>query len=1124
MAFRLSEGNIERLCGADNLNRGQALVHGGMVSIQRKRSRNGSLNHYQAAVESAGRSYNVDVRLSDSGGLEAECSCLTSLADDSHYCKHIAGALLAIANEMRTLTSNTGEQPQGKVYISSDSDERTVDKLLGLFDSQHASPSGIGSGLLMDTRELLSVEFACQLIPMGNGGHRVGIEFKMGPGRQYVVQKMNLFLIALENGLDYPFAKLFTYDPKRYRFSPEDNAVLHSLLKIMHEEYQYRHTVYRSGYLPISASASDRQMLIPPFAWEQLLSSLLRARRVKVDVLPEHSRRLSQPVSYEGCAVAEPQVKPPLRFMLDRSPEDDGYELTAYGLQKLVVLDAYGMVFSEGRFYRMDKESLAQLLKLKSIVLSASRDAIYAERIQISPGQIESFMERVVPGLMKLGRVQVSESISNRVMYKPLKARMYLDRLRGKLLAGLEFHYGDIVINPLDPTDKPRGADRILMRETEKERAILALMENEQFGKTDGGYIMEGDDAEFHFLHHIVPLLESHLDIYATSAVKLRIASDQPPPKLHIAWEERTDWLHFRFQMDGITEKEIKAVVKAVQEKRQYYKLASGALLPLQTEAFEALLRVMNGVGLHQPLLFNDRFSVPVGRAFSLMDAPLDHPSIKLNRPLRELLDNMKHPDQLDFPVPERMEPVLRDYQRYGYQWMKTLAYYRFGGILADEMGLGKTVQSIAYLLSTAESIRESGRPALIVAPASLMYNWRNELERFAPELRVVVADGSKQERSAAIVETAPAGFELQDGTGAAPDIIITSYPLLRRDRQQYAGRQFHTLILDEAQYFKNDTTQTAGAVRELQAEYRFALTGTPIENRLDELWSIFRVVFPELFPGKKEFGELTREAVAKRSRPFLLRRLKSDVLKELPEKIETIHSSELLTEQKRLYAAYLAKLRQDSLKHLDSDDFGRARIRILAGITRLRQLCCHPALFVEGYEGSSAKFEQLLELIEECRSSGKRALIFSQFTEMLDIIKRELGYRGVSFFYLDGSTPAEERVELCSRFNAGERELFLLSLKAGGTGLNLTGADTVILYDLWWNPAVEQQAADRAHRIGQKNVVQIIRLVAEGTVEDKMYELQQRKKSLIDDVLDSGGEALSALTEQDLREILSLQ
>jgi SNF2 family DNA or RNA helicase len=352
---------------------------------------------------------------------------------------------------------------------------------------------------------------------------------------------------------------------------------------------------------------------------------------------------------------------------------------------------------------------------------------------------------------------------------------------------------------------------------------------------------------------------------------------------------------------------------------------------------------------------------------------------------------------------------------------------------------------------------------------------------------------------------------------------LITSYPLVRRDHSHLAKLDFHTLILDEAQAFKNHTTQTAQAVKMIQATYRFALTGTPVENRLEELWSILDAVSPALFPSRRQFNELQPQVVAKRIKPFLLRRLKRDVLKELPEKIETMQTSELLPEQKKLYLSYLVKLQQETLKHLQDKDFQKNRIKILAGLTRLRQLCCHPALFVEDYAGGSAKFEQLLETIEECQNAGRRILIFSQFTGMLSLIGQELAEQGVSFFYLDGKTPASERVTLCNRFNEGERDLFLISLKAGGTGLNLTGADTVILYDLWWNPAVEEQAADRAHRIGQKNIVQVIRLVTQGTVEEKMFELQQKKKHLIDEVVQAGEEAMSALSEQDIREILML-
>lgn len=311
--------------------------------------------------------------------------------------------------------------------------------------------------------------------------------------------------------------------------------------------------------------------------------------------------------------------------------------------------------------------------------------------------------------------------------------------------------------------------------------------------------------------------------------------------------------------------------------------------------------------------------------------------------------------------------------------------------------------------------------------------------------------------------------------------------------------------------------------MKKLQADNRFALTGTPVENSVEELWSIFHVVFPELFMGLREYSELTPKAIARRIRPFLLRRLKEDVLAELPGKIESMETAELLPEQKELYAAYLAKLRHDTLKHLDKNTLQKNKIQILAGLTRLRQICCHPALFVDGYQGGSAKFEQLKQLIEESKLAGRRVLIFSQFTKMLGIIGKELAVNGTPFFYLDGQTPSEDRLDICNRFNAGERDLFLISLKAGGAGLNLTGADTVILYDLWWNPAVEEQAADRAHRMGQKRVVHVIKLVARGTIEDKMNELQDKKRDLIEEIIDPKDKASTLLTDDDIRELLEI-
>ncbi len=440
------------------------------------------------------------------------------------------------------------------------------------------------------------------------------------------------------------------------------------------------------------------------------------------------------------------------------------------------------------------------------------------------------------------------------------------------------------------------------------------------------------------------------------------------------------------------------------------------------------------------------------------------------------------------------------------------------GGVLADEMGLGKTLQVLALL----QSELPLARPALVVAPTSLLYNWQAEVQRFAPGLRTTVIAGTQEERRTAIKDL-------------ADDVAITSYALLLRDIRHYQDRDFSWCILDEAQYIKNPTSQTARAVKAIQSQRRLALTGTPIENSLTELWSIFDFLMPGFLWGHTKFvqrfakpiqqegDEKAAAGLSRKLAPFVLRRLKKDVLKELPPKIEHTMLSELTREQKKVYMAWLARIRGEAAAAMGQEGFERSRIKILAGLTRLRQICCHPALFLENYTGGSGKLEQLREVAVDSVASGHRLLVFSQFTTMLDMIREQLIGDGLHCFYLDGATPAEKRLEYVHAFNRGERDVFLISLKAGGTGLNLVGADTVIHYDLWWNPAVEDQASDRAHRIGQTRRVQIMKFIAMGTIDEKIYELQQKKKELIDRVIDPSETLLTSLTEEELREILGI-
>ncbi|WP_028608804.1 DEAD/DEAH box helicase [Paenibacillus harenae] len=1103
----LTKRLIKLLCGDLFYARGEAYYIDGKVTITA--SDDASCD----AVVHGSKRYDVAIDFDDNGDVHAHCTCL-AFSTYEKYCKHVAAALLQYqelkAESDRTVRKfpsllHPEDQPSGEEEdeenssihsrvarhkVQTSADARLAGELLGLFTRKSVPSSG--TGLLLDARESLDVEFTCKLYSYGYRKKMFGIELKIGPKRLYIVQKIRDFLHTVDHRTPFVFSKHFTYDPALHRFSPENDATVRQLIQIYRNETLYRDSSTRS-FMKEAPASGERMLLIPPFSWKTLQPLLLQAP----SVLLQHGD-----ASFSGIEMSDEQL--PLHFAFDQA-QGGSFMLDIQGLNKVTIMEDYELALEGRRLIELPPEDCRRLAELKHL-LDASRQP----RIPIASEQMEPIMDRVIPGLMKLGSVRIAETIADRVLQTELKAKLYLDRVRDRLLASLEFQYGDIVINPLEGSDKKRQTDRILMRDGEREQRILELMEQCPFAKTEGGYFMEEEEAEYHFLHHVVPQLEKLLTVYATSAVKVRVVTKHAPPKISVDVDERTDWLAFKFTMDGIPESEVRSLLQSLEFKRKYHRLPDGSLLPLEGEAFQEIIRFLNDVGLRQSDLNGTEFRIPAVRGLHLMDHEQGK-AVKLGKAFRRLLDNMRNPDNLDFPVPDLLDPILRDYQKYGFQWMKTLARYHFGGILADDMGLGKTLQSIAFIVSVLPEIREQEQPALIVSPASLVYNWLNELKKFAPEIRAAIADGSKSERSGVLKNA------------AGVDVIITSYPLLRRDIAIYAKESFHTLILDEAQYFKNYTTQTAQSVKAVQAKYRFALTGTPVENGLEELWSIFGAVFPELFPSRNAFGELTRETVAKRIRPFLLRRLKTDVLQELPEKIEMIQATELLPEQKKLYIGLLAKLQQDTVKHLNEESFQKHRIKILAGITRLRQLCCHPALFVDGYAGSSAKFELLLEMIEECRSSGRRPLIFSQFTEMLGLIGRELANQGVSYFYLDGQTPASERVELCSRFNEGERDLFLLSMKAGGTGLNLTGADTVILYDLWWNPAVEQQAADRAHRIGQKNVVQVIRLVAQGTVEDKMYELQQRKKSLIDEVIQPGQEALSSLSEQDIREILML-
>jgi len=471
---------------------------------------------------------------------------------------------------------------------------------------------------------------------------------------------------------------------------------------------------------------------------------------------------------------------------------------------------------------------------------------------------------------------------------------------------------------------------------------------------------------------------------------------------------------------------------------------------------------------------------------------------------LEERLFEMKNKNIL---IPKTLQGELRPYQQDGYRWLKTLLWAGLGGILADDMGLGKTLQTITLILSVFEE--QDTVKTLVVVPTSLIDNWLSELNRFAPTLKCVAVTGAIEKRN-----------ELFD-SWQDYHVFISSYGLIVNDIKVYEQKVFDILILDEAQKIKNHRSKTAIEVRKIKVAHKFALTGTPVENNLDELWSIFNWLMPPLlkdfagFKGKYINTSANLDELKARIRPFVLRRMKKDVLEDLPEKIETTLKIELTDQQKNLYLAY----REQALQMLQEPS---QIMNVLAKLTRLRQICCHPGMFMEDYRESTGKLEALLDIISELKEAGRRVLVFSQFTTMLDIIEGELNNHGIEYCRLDGGTPQKLRSKIIGDFTEGQATVFLISLKAGGIGLNLTAADTVIHCDPWWNPSVEEQASARVYRIGQKKSVQIIYLIAKGTIEEKINEVKQQKQALIEKLISPGEELLTTLSAQELRQLLS--
>jgi superfamily II DNA or RNA helicase len=753
----------------------------------------------------------------------------------------------------------------------------------------------------------------------------------------------------------------------------------------------------------------------------------------------------------------------------------------------------------------------------------ACEDLLFA--LDRSDGEI-TFAKEDVPALMstvisRAGKHLLIESDEQAEKISPpdLVTRVYFDiDEEDHITARMVFSYGEKeheAFHARGLSDAPNLAAEIYA-ETVLERYLgsvkcadgtLILLEDKNY-----------DEKVYELAAHGVDEIRGFAEVYASERFgELKV---HPPVKVTVGVKVDGRLLSVDFDAEGIDFKELAEVINSYRKAKKYHRLRDGSLLSLEDDSLSELSEIAEGLDLSDKDLAKGHALLEKNRALYIDAAMKKNEELRYNRDhaFRSIIRAMRDVADADYATPGFLDGVLRNYQKIGYQWLRTIDALGFGGILADDMGLGKTLQVLTMIQASKDEDSEAdSKSSIVVCPASLVLNWESEATKFTPGLTLSVIIGTAAERQ-----------RLIESSGSS-DLILTSYDLLKRDIQIYEGMEFRYVIIDEAQYIKNQTTQNAKAVKLLRGRTKLAMTGTPVENSLAELWSIFDFVMPGYLYNYNHFRKKYEIGITKRGdeeqierlrslvRPFIMRRLKSNVLKELPEKIESIHYSTMESEQRKVYLAALAQAKKELSKKLKEAGAGKSRIIVLAALTRMRQICCDPSLVFEGYSGGSAKLNACIELIESCMESGHRILLFSQFTSMMAIIEAELRKRDIRYYHLDGSTPKTERMALVNNFNSGDTPIFLISLKAGGTGLNLTGADIVIHYDPWWNISAQNQATDRAHRIGQTNSVQVFKLIAKDTIEERILDMQKRKADLADTVIKEGGGELGSLTEEEI-------
>ena len=1024
-----------------------------------------------------------EIKRREEGG---KCRISAKVGGHNRFSTLLEDTELVLDSRGLPVSGRCGCMPDGGAFLC----EHMVAILLTLFPEESA-PEVVTSDAVArliasarPERSAITPSGTLKLVPELNFTYdsRLMLSFLIGRDKLFSVRSVSEFLDAVRTGATLAYGKNTVFDHGMEAFTEESREYIRFLRSRRGDEYP----VYGKSASAVCLGENNIDDFFDILKEEKVL---LNGTETEICFSDPEFALLFSPVGRSGCRLT-------------------------FASESLCLIGAgeKSYILSKGKLHVCSREFSKITTGLISDLSSAG-----SEGLLISGSDLGRFFSRVIRPMREFVTWSFSEPSLEARFPRELLCKMKVfiygaDSAR----AECEFIYGDKTYSVFE---RIKDADlRDISREAKIERTVLRYFPH-MLPSESAAEIIADSAAVYALVRLGLRELEALAEVEVSSENQPRIRQSAD---IRFSLDLSGGLLDIDLSSGEYTARELADVLSALDRGDNFVRFDDGSYADLTDSVFEEFSELIRGLTL-TPAELAENMRLPLFRMLYLDAAARERSGIHFDRTsaFRRAAGIAESFAPDDSGLQSDFLKLLRPYQEEGFMWMRSLEARGFGGILADDMGLGKTVQALALVMSTPPKGFEN-KPVLVVCPTSLVANWAAETRRFAPDISLQVVSGSAHERAEAISRLSEVALG------------ITSYDSLKRDLPYYKEISFRAVIADEAQYIKNRTTQAANAVKALASGVKFALTGTPVENSPAELWSIFDYLMPGYLGRYSDFRRSTELPIAegdnrallrlrKQTSPFVLRRVKRDVLSELPDKTESVLYTELSGEQKKAYAAVSATLVAEIREKLkeEAPDAG-FRFDVLTMLLRLRQICCHPPLCLgESYVGESAKLELCMELLARLSGDNHRVLLFSQFTSMLDVLAQRLEEEGMEYFMLTGKTPVSERLELVSRFNAGEGFVFLISLKAGGTGLNLTGADTVIHYDPWWNTAAQNQATDRAHRIGQERHVHVWRLIAENTVEQKILELQEKKAGLAAALLEGSDGLATKMTPEELLALL---